>query len=661
MNTYICKCGRKVTKSTNADNTGNRDTADCTGCPYLMPWGSTAWDSTRHAVVTDIQGYECRISPELSYITEAWGSADDKCTMQINSLDFDFLERISNWIYEHFPDGELSGSFRHENMRACEFVAQGRYRMSISCAQNKKGMAAKAYLLNTFFDVKSKTRLDMSPGDEKQLILNKIAAGKAAAKKEDIHLKNPNERCPLQDDCGRTCKFIHNEKDCDYYHNNCLPGMDISGQEVNNDQQDNAISATPFMSRYTSTCPYFIGVMPSADNPDKLQLHCRTRSDPYNIALYDCDCGSDYTQTCRLYWIKQIEDDIGHVPPRIREGRVENMRLFYEEKTSSPADAEVPTQDLSTADATCLGADADFDYSGLNDQTIETLHSAEKIILNARKDYIVKVADAVGMAHDELVANRDEHNNQHTENTFIQWCASVGLKKDTAYRLLQVSNLLSSSTPNEQQVLEQASPSLLYAAAKPSAPSELVQGVKDGDITTHKQYQDLLAENQTLKRDKLIAQNEADAAGLKATASNNLAAKFDTERQELRKKVKELESRPIDVAVQQPDPAEIERLVQEKAQRITAEIRGELQSVKAELEESKANKIPVEGVFEFDDVVNFAADCASIVRTQIKSFLATVGLLTAGEMDSASAELRDALTDGIDDIESEIEQKEDCD
>ena len=24
MNTYICKCGRRVKKSTNADNTGNR-------------------------------------------------------------------------------------------------------------------------------------------------------------------------------------------------------------------------------------------------------------------------------------------------------------------------------------------------------------------------------------------------------------------------------------------------------------------------------------------------------------------------------------------------------------------------------------------------------------------------------------------------------------
>ena len=42
-------------------------------------------------------------------------------------------------------------------------------------------------------------------------------------------------------------------------------------------------------------------------------------------------------------------------------------------------------------------------------------------------------------------------------------------------------------------MLEQASPSLLYAAAKPSAPAELVQQVKDGDIKTHKEFREMEA------------------------------------------------------------------------------------------------------------------------------------------------------------------------
>ena len=56
MNRYLCKCGRAVNKSTNADNTGNRETEGCEGCPYLMPPGPTEWDHTRHAMVTDVKG-----------------------------------------------------------------------------------------------------------------------------------------------------------------------------------------------------------------------------------------------------------------------------------------------------------------------------------------------------------------------------------------------------------------------------------------------------------------------------------------------------------------------------------------------------------------------------------------------------------------------------
>ena len=98
MNRYLCKCGRAVNKSTNADNTGNRETEGCEGCPYLMPWGPTEWDHTRHAMVTGRKGYECRMSPTLEYRTELRGHLDDKTTIRITSLDFDFLERVSDWV-----------------------------------------------------------------------------------------------------------------------------------------------------------------------------------------------------------------------------------------------------------------------------------------------------------------------------------------------------------------------------------------------------------------------------------------------------------------------------------------------------------------------------------------------------------------------------------
>lgn len=96
---------------------------------------------------------------------------------------------------------------------------------------------------------------------------------------------------------------------------------------------------------------------------------------------------------------------------------------------------------------------------------------------------------------------------------------SIGITKDTAYRLLQVSALLDGSSPRQQKILKELSPTLLYAVAKPSAPQELVEKVKSGDITTNKQYQEALAQIKAEKeradaaeteRDKLLgAQNRA--------------------------------------------------------------------------------------------------------------------------------------------------------
>ena len=144
-----------------------------------------------------------------------------------------------------------------------------------------------------------------------------------------------------------------------------------------------------------------------------------------------------------------------------------------------------------------------FDYSGLDKQTVTDLHLAEREYMSGRKLAEVglrRMADGVAMAHDTLcrtdatICRNGDGKFSEQEKTFGRWCDSVGLTRKAAERLLQVSRLFDSSTPREEQVLEDLGPSLLYAAAKPSAPTELVQAVEDGDITTHKQYQAALAE-----------------------------------------------------------------------------------------------------------------------------------------------------------------------
>lgn len=180
----------------------------------------------------------------------------------------------------------------------------------------------------------------------------------------------------------------------------------------------------------------------------------------------------------------------------------------------SPADASGAMSNLSDAETAC-SAPA-FDYSGLDEQTVNDLHLAERECAAGRRlaeAGLRRMADGVAIAHEALVPNWDnsKHGNRG-EDTFRRWCESIGVSKSAAYRLLQVAALFDNSSPEQQKILDSLSPSLLYAAAKPTAPADLVQAVKSGDITTHKQYQELLKENQQLRADRVSALNAAAAA-----------------------------------------------------------------------------------------------------------------------------------------------------
>lgn len=179
-----------------------------------------------------------------------------------------------------------------------------------------------------------------------------------------------------------------------------------------------------------------------------------------------------------------------------------------------------------------------FDYSGLDAQTVDDLHFAEKEYQHGKKlaeRGLVHMGNAIAAAHDALCGTvvqqldngedgacrtmRKARNNQHSEDTFKSWCLSIGITKDSAYRLLQVSALMDGSSPRQRAILEALPPTLLYAVAKPSAPVELVEKVKNGEVSTNKEYQDLLTQIKAEKeradaaeaeRDKLLgAQNRA--------------------------------------------------------------------------------------------------------------------------------------------------------
>lgn len=182
-----------------------------------------------------------------------------------------------------------------------------------------------------------------------------------------------------------------------------------------------------------------------------------------------------------------------------------------------------------------------FDYSGLTDQTVENLHFAEDEYRHGKQMAergLVHMGNAIAAAHDALcgtvVQQLDNGQFAKKEDTFRAWCVSIGITKSTAYNLLQVSALMDGSSPRQRAILEALPPTLLYAVAKPSAPQELVEKVKNGEVTTNKAYQDLLKENQQLRTerdkaraDQLSTAKDCNRLGLKVSQEKDRADKAE--------------------------------------------------------------------------------------------------------------------------------------
>lgn len=437
MSTYICKCGRRVKKSTNADNTGNRLEGygpghECYGCPYVLSWGNYEWNEEAKSLEQKAKGYECRMSKTLAYDSSFIGSTKDKCTCSVVSLDFDFLEQISAWVKETFTLGELTGHFSRDKIRATEYCHNGRYQYALYCAQNKKGIAAKAALFEHFFNPDG-SRKDMTPQQEMEKVLADIKKAKEIL----------------------SCAPAQNADAAVTTAENAVP---------------TATAATPTISES--------GADVSASTPATSLQNCESAP--------AASAGGSSVSTAGAMQDKPLTT----VPDAMR-----------------PA----------------------FDYSGLTDQTVEDLHFAEDEYRHGKQMAergLVHMGNAIAAAHDALCGvvqqlDNSKHGNRG-DDSFRAWCCSIGITKSTAYNLLQVSALMEGSSPRQRAILEALPPTLLYAVAKPSAPAELVEQVKNGDITTNKQYQEAMAQ---IKAEK----DRAAAAEAREEEAWNMVSKAQDE------------------------------------------------------------------------------------------------------------------------------------
>lgn len=428
MSTYICKCGRRVKKSTNADNTGNRLEGygpghECYGCPYILSWGNYEWKEDAQKITLNVKGYECRMSPMLSYNSEFIGSTKDKCTCSVVSLDFDFLEQISAWVKKTFTSGELTGCFSRGKIRATEYCHNGRYQYALYCAQNKKGIAAKAALFEHFFNSDG-SRNDMTPQQEMEKVLTDIRKAKEATE------------CATAQNAGAAATTAENAV-------------------------LNAATATSTTSEN--------GADASALNQEASPQGCE--SGPAVLAES----------------FSAGEAVGGTSSP--------NLTL--------PANTKTPTA---------------FDYAGLDTQTVDVLHMAESQYSKGKKmaeTGLRWMVNAVSMAHDALCGgvvqqlDNSKHGNRG-DDSFRAWCESISLSKSSAYNLLRVAERFGNIEVDGKSILDVQPATLLYEAAKPSAPADMVQKVTTCEITSSAEYRAVLKENQQLRTDRVEAMNQAD-------------------------------------------------------------------------------------------------------------------------------------------------------
>lgn len=221
-----------------------------------------------------------------------------------------------------------------------------------------------------------------------------------------------------------------------------------------------------------------------------------------------------------------------------------------------------------------------FDYSVVDNDTAVFLQEKATKITEIRIKSVVAIGKELKEAHERLANNKT--------GTFQSWVESLGISPKTAYNYINgfdyiVKNFHSIEDAKDIQ------PSLLFAVSKSSAPEELQEKVIAGEIKTHKDWKEELAayeekikklENENYKAHEALghSQNENNISKITIESLRNTVTdleqklsevsdtgeveRLQSELENAKNRVKELESRPIEVGVQEVIPEDVQNELQ---------------------------------------------------------------------------------------------------
>ena len=250
---------------------------------------------------------------------------------------------------------------------------------------------------------------------------------------------------------------------------------------------------------------------------------------------YEIDCAMldalENAKPCKNAPIEPVEE---HPTP---SAQCSDAATAAESQTAaSPAAPEgsSPTTELATAaDAPGVPVSADenapvpsstaptFDF-GADDQTNALLLQDAQTFITGNMARIM----AAKHAHD-LTAN-------HYQGSWGKWCATVGISRDTGDNMVRVAEQFGNIQLEGKSILDVQPLKLLYAAAKPSTPEVVKQAVFTGDITTYKEYQELMAQLKAEKDRADAAEAHLEAANADINGLAERAQKAESERDKAR-------------------------------------------------------------------------------------------------------------------------------
>lgn len=191
--------------------------------------------------------------------------------------------------------------------------------------------------------------------------------------------------------------------------------------------------------------------------------------------------------------------------------------------SDAPGNATGKNAALSATSGSSLSNPAapTFDF-GADDQT-------NALLLQDAQTFIVSTTArimAAKHAHDLCANNKN--------GTWGKWCAIVGISRDTGDRLVNIAAQCGNIQIEGKSILDVQPLKLLYAAAKPSTPEVVKQAVFTGDITTYKEYQELMAQLKAEKDRADAAEAHLEAANADINGLAERAQKAENERDKAR-------------------------------------------------------------------------------------------------------------------------------